>query len=1097
MWPISEDRLRDALRHLPVVIYQETHEPEPRTIYLSSNAGRILGAGPDEHLRDPGLWWRSIDPRDQDMVADAWDLAYRTEQPYTLDYRYRCPDGSTVWLRDEEAPVRGDDGRVTHWQGVLLDITGERAARDELTTSEARYRALVEHLPGAVYTMSTDDPPRVLYVSEAIEEICGYEVDRWLADPGLAMDIVHPDDLEEVSEAWADARRTGTPFERSYRIRHADGTCRWLSERIHPIREDGNVVAWEGISFDETREREALLALRESERRHEQLLQQIPGVAFSLLEGPPRRFDYLSPRVQDILGYPRSLWFEEDGFWSEMIHAEDLDAVLREWDRCVEVLAPFRMEYRVLHADGRTVWLRADTVPILGPDGQIERWQGLWLDITEAQEARQEQAEVETRYRRLVEQAPAIVLTTDPDGAVRYISPQVEDVLGHPRERWADDPFYWKRLLHPDDLDQVLADWEEAVRDELPYDGEYRLLLGDGSYRWIRDVTHPVHGADGTVSGWHGLTIDIHDLHVAREALEAAEARARALLENVPAVVYEMGPDDERRTLYVSPHIERLLGYSRQEWLDQPDIWTELLHPDDRETELEAHDRHSATGEPWSREYRLIAADGGIVWVHDQATLASDADGCPVWQGVLVDVSAQNVTTEMLQLTNAELERRVRERTEALEEANELMGLEVGERRRIEAELHGAERRFRELVELSPALIYTWQTRPGPSGEFFGYVSPHVEAMLGYTPEEWHAEWHVWDARLHPHDRDRVMEATLRSEETGEPFNEEYRYLAKDGRVVWVHDHATLLERDGQGRPFLFQGVTIDITARKEAERRATDAETRLRRIAEAAPDVVYVVTLDPSDPTSVSVEYPTSGISALLGDSAIGTGTDRPPWMAWVHPDDRGRVQTELEASRRSGEPWTIDYRVIDAEGKVTWLRDRGRCAERDPAGRPVTLVGSLSDVTDETEQRLRARDELSTLRTIAEETPAVTWIVTATPEGTDPRYLYMSPQVERMLGFTADQLIAERTHFSRMVHPDDAERVDASWRLACRSGAEMWEDRWRTQRRTGGYRWIYARARRVSEPSAETAVWVGLSLDVTETNERQVSPASEATPI
>jgi PAS domain-containing protein len=87
MWPISEDRLRDALRHLPVVIYQETHEPEPRTIYLSSNAGRILGAGPDEHLRDPGLWWRSIDPRDQDMVADAWDLAYRTEQPYTLDYR--------------------------------------------------------------------------------------------------------------------------------------------------------------------------------------------------------------------------------------------------------------------------------------------------------------------------------------------------------------------------------------------------------------------------------------------------------------------------------------------------------------------------------------------------------------------------------------------------------------------------------------------------------------------------------------------------------------------------------------------------------------------------------------------------------------------------------------------------------------------------------------------------------------------------------------------------------------------------------------------------------------------------------------------------
>ena len=82
-----------------------------------------------------------------------------------------------------------------------------------------------------------------------------------------------------------------------------------------------------------------------------------------------------------------------------------------------------------------------------------------------------------------------------------------------------------------------------------------------------------------------------------------------------------VAPDDDRRTIYVSPQVERALGYRQQEWLAQPDIWTELLHPDDREPTLAAHDLHNETGEPWSREYRLLASDGRPVWFRDVATL--------------------------------------------------------------------------------------------------------------------------------------------------------------------------------------------------------------------------------------------------------------------------------------------------------------------------------------------------------------------------------------------------------------------------------------------------------------------------------------------
>jgi len=112
----------------------------------------------------------------------------------------------------------------------------------------------------------------------------------------------------------------------------------------------------------------------------------------------------------------------------------------------------------------------------------------------------------------------------------------------------------------------------------------------------------------------------------------ADEANYRALVENLPAVIYQVAPDDDRRTKYVSPHVETALGYSREEWLDQPDIWMELLHPEDREPTLAAHDLHNETGRPWSREYRLIASDGQVVWFRDVANLRIES----IWGNIYV-----------------------------------------------------------------------------------------------------------------------------------------------------------------------------------------------------------------------------------------------------------------------------------------------------------------------------------------------------------------------------------------------------------------------------------------------------------------------------
>jgi PAS domain S-box-containing protein len=123
-----------------------------------------------------------------------------------------------------------------------------------------------------------------------------------------------------------------------------------------------------------------------------------------------------------------------------------------------------------------------------------------------------------------------------------------------------------------------------------------------------------------------------------------------------------------------------------------------------------------------------------------------------------------------------------------------------------------AEAMYRSLVELVPAITYAEaiDTRRTFS------ISPQVETILGFTPEEWLGDASRWEGALHPDDKDRVVASCARANETLESWREEYRVIAKDGRVVWIHDQAVLV-RGSDGKPLCWQGVMVDITAQRQS----------------------------------------------------------------------------------------------------------------------------------------------------------------------------------------------------------------------------------------------------------------------------------------
>ena len=149
----------------------------------------------------------------------------------------------------------------------------------------------------------------------------------------------------------------------------------------------------------------------------------------------------------------------------------------------------------------------------------------------------------------------------------------------------------------------------------------------------------------------------------------------------------------------------------------------------------------------------------------------------------------------------------------ALQAAAGTLGSAVA-RKRTELALRQAEVKYRSLVEKIPAIVYI--AGIGEAGDWL-YVSPQIERILGYTPEEWLAHPTPFSSFLHPADRERVLAEEAYSGATGEPLRSEFRMVARDGRPVWIRDVAHLVE-DDSGRPLLWQGLMSDITELKKAE---------------------------------------------------------------------------------------------------------------------------------------------------------------------------------------------------------------------------------------------------------------------------------------
>ena len=282
-----------------------------------------------------------------------------------------------------------------------------------------------------------------------------------------------------------------------------------------------------------------------------------------------------------------------------------------------------------------------------------------------------------------------------------------------------------------------------------------------------------------------------------RELQRVADIQASAhvhfsrLLNASPAVIYCRMASGDYEPTFVSESVSRLFGCTPREYLENPYLWRDRVHPDDVPRIADWVDRMFESDKR-SIEYRIRRPEGSYFWVEDRQQIVRDAEGKPVEiVGSWMDVTARKEAEETRE--------KVRSRLDL-------------------------------LLGAAPAVVYSFAA----SGDFAPtFVSDNIEGMLGYRPEEYLKDAAFWRAHVHPEDLAEVEAEQARLFETGAHLSE-YRFRKKDGSYCWVSDEQHLI-RNRNGEPLEVVGSWSNIEARKAAEQALLAAQGELEKATEAA----------------------------------------------------------------------------------------------------------------------------------------------------------------------------------------------------------------------------------------------------------------------
>ncbi len=787
---LLESILSNARDAVLVTEARPIDEPGPKIVYVNEAFTNTTGYTAEEVVGEtPRILQGSGTSRAQ---LDKIRAALTRKEAVRVELLNYHKDGAEFWVEVDIVPVTDEHGNHTHWVSVQREVTERRRQQEALRESEERLHTILVQYSSDLITILEPDST-IRFQSPSVEAL-GY-LPEDVAGKSI-FDYIHPEDIEQVTETLAEILDdTGTVSPTEVRVRHADGSWRYIEAIGNNLLDDPRVHGVVVNSRDVTGRRQVQDALRESEESYRSMVSSLKEVIFRTdAEG---RYTFLNPAWEDVTGFTVEESLGKS--YLEFIHPEDLQRNPEDFEQMGNHEGDYTgYQARFQAKDGSPREVEIQFRERFDEKGNLTSTSGTLDDITERKKAERDLQESEQRFRQLFNQSVDLLLIHDENGNIVDCNPEACRAHGYTRQEMLS-------LSIRDLTDNLLSEeelqarkraggtlWQRAVAGDLGTSDTFHL----GKHKRKDGTTFPVEVLVGSVNcaGRRLILASVRDTTErkrAEEELRESEERYRSLVELSPdaIVVHSAGEivyiNSAGAALFGADGSEELIG---RKFLD-------LVHPDYREIIQARIKRVLETGEPAPLlEEKYFRLDGSLVDVEVAGT-AINYLGKPSIQIVLRDITG---------------------------------------RKRIEEALKESEERFRAIFEGSGVGI----SIADPDRKLLE-TNPAYQEMTGYSEEELFGKPIAELSHSQDVPKDAELNHELLSGELDQ-YPREKRYTRKDGEVIWVKPTVSAV-RDAEDEPRFLVGVVEDITERKQAEISLRESEERFRQLFEHSVDLLFV----------------------------------------------------------------------------------------------------------------------------------------------------------------------------------------------------------------------------------------------------------------
>ena len=608
--------------------------------------------------------------------------------------------------------------------------------------------------------------------------------------------------------------------------------------------------------------------------------------------------EYVGLPLTDLLGWR----------WTTAIHPEDVEEFIDKWRAALLSGEPFVAESRVRRADGEYRWFLHRKVPLRDETGKIVKWYGSSLEIED-----RKRAEVELRRSEAyLSEAQRLSHT----GSFGW------DVLSG-EIYWSDETFRIFELepktkittdlilqrTHPDDRQAVQQVIERASPERTEFALEHRLLMPDGSIKYLQVVGRHSTG-EGRRSEFVGAVTDITNHRRAEESLRKSEAYLADAQKLSQTGSWAWSP--EVGIKYWSEECYRVQGFDPRDGLPRFEELFQRIHPDDQPKLKELMQRVVREKIEFETDYRLVHPDGAVRDIHTTAHPVLSPTGDLIeFMGTVIDVT---------------------------------------DRKRAEEELRQSEAYLAEAQKLSQTGSWAWSP-----DQDIRYWSEECYRVLSFDPQDGLPRFEDFFQRIHPDDQPGFRELIQTAIREKAEWEADYRIVHPDGLVRDIHvlGHPVL---STSGHLVEFVGTVIDVTERKQAEEELRRSEMELRHMLDLTPQLVAVFgpNRERLYANHVALDYLGLNLEEWRKKSDRGE---------FFHPDDRELVQDHFDRALSSGAGVELELRLRKADGSYRWFLARYNPV-RDDKGQVIRWYVAATDIEDRKQAEDRLRSENVALR-------------------------------------------------------------------------------------------------------------------------------------